>query len=196
MAIDLATGSKKHKLAERKSDLYETPPEAVHALLKIEPIPLTLWEPACGPGSIVRTLRDTGRAVIATDLNDWGCPDSQSGIDFLMEREAPPGIGAIITNPPYSLAPAFVRKARELSPLVIMLLRLAFIESIGRTDILDRGDLARIYPFANRLPMMHRHDWDGPQASSAMCFAWFVWDRQHEGPIHLKRLRWEAGGPS
>ena len=190
MGINLTTGNKKHPLKVRGADLYQTPPEAVHALLKIEPIPLTLWEPACGPGAIVSVLRATGRAVIATDLNDWNCPDSQSGIDFLMEIKAPSGIGAIITNPPYSLAGDFVRKALDLCPLVIMLMRLGFLESIGRSDILDGGQLARVYPFANRLPMMHRESYDGPKASSAMAFAWFVWDRDHQGPTILERIRW------
>lgn len=189
---NLATGTKRAPLRDRGHDLYETPPAAVHALIKAEPVPLTIWEPACGPGSIVTTLRDTGRAVIATDLVNWGCPHSQSGIDFLMEREAPPGIAAIITNPPFKLAGAFVRKGLELCPLVMMLMRLAFIESTGRSDILDGGKLARIYPFANRLPMMHRHDWTGRKASSAMAFAWFVFDANHHGPTVLERIRWKS----
>ena len=190
MPISLATGNKRHSQTERGADLYQTPPEAVHALLSVEPIPLTVWEPAAGPGSIVKTLRETGRAVIASDLHDWGCPDSQSGLNFLEATQAPPGIAAIITNPPFSLAGPFVRKALELCPLVMMLARLAFIESVGRTDIIDGGQLARIYPFANRLPMMHREGWDGPRSTSAMAFAWFIWDRDHEGPTQLKRLRW------
>lgn len=192
MTISLATGTKRHSLSERGADLYETPPPAVHALLKVEPVPFTLWEPACGPGSIVQTLRDTGRAVYATDLNDWGCPDSQAGVDFLMEHKAPPGIGAILTNPPFKNAAAFVRRARQLSPLTMMLVRLAFLESDGRADILEAGDLARVYVFSNRLPMMHRHLWQGPKASSAMCFAWFIWDRSHSGPTVMQRIRWTA----
>jgi hypothetical protein len=191
MTISLSTGTKKHRLSERGADLYETHPAAVHALLKAEPVPFTIWEPACGPGSIVTTLRDTGRAVIATDLHNWECPDSQHGVDFLMERAAPPGIGAIVTNPPYALAGPFVRKARELCPLVMMLVRLAFLESTGRNDILDSGDLARVLIFRNRLPMMHRHGWEGPRASSAMAFAWMVWDRDHSGPTVMRRIRWE-----
>ena len=130
--------------------------------------------------------------MIASDLHDYGCPDSQSDINFLELTESPPGIGAIVTNPPYSLAADFVRKGLELCPQVIMLMRLAFIESIGRSDILDGGQLARVYPFANRLPMMHREGWDGPRSTSAMCFAWMVWDRDHEGHTVMQRLKWRA----
>lgn len=77
----------RHRLADRRHDLYETPAEAVHALLRVESLPQRIWEPACGPGAIVQVLRGAGHDVIATDLNDWGCPDSGSGmIHFLFER--------------------------------------------------------------------------------------------------------------
>jgi len=84
---DLATGSAKAALRERKNDLYESPPEAVCALLAAENIPSVIWEPACGPGSIVRVLRASGRQVYATDLVDYQSPDQdESGWDFLLER--------------------------------------------------------------------------------------------------------------
>ena len=89
-------------------------------------------------------------------------------------------------------ADAFVRHALKLVPRVCMLLRLAFLESQGRSDILDGGQLARVYPFRNRLPMMHRDGWDGPIATSALAFAWYVWDREHRGPTVLSRISWSV----
>jgi hypothetical protein len=190
--LTLATGNGKAALNERKDDLYETPPVAVHALLKQEPIPQVVWEPACGPGSIVTALRATGRTVIASDLVEYGCPDSEHRRDFLFEQRAPDGCECIVTNPPFKNAEQFVAKARELCPKVVMLLRLAFLESERRRFILDSGDLARVYVFRNRLPMMHRDGWEGPKASSAMAFAWLVWERGHNGPTELRRISWEA----
>jgi hypothetical protein len=185
--------SQRHALAERRDDLYETPEVAVRALLKVEQLPARIWEPACGPGAIVRVLRDTGHEVFASDLVDYGCPSSSSGIDFLMEVRAPNNIGAIVTNPPFKLAGEFAVKGLELCPLVIMLLRLSFLESARRGPILDGGDLARVYPFSNRLPMMHRHGWSGPIATSQTAHAWFVFDRNHEGPTTLHRISWKDG---
>jgi hypothetical protein len=182
-----------HKLADRKDDLYETPDVAVRALLKVEQLPRRIWEPACGPGAIVRVLRDAGHEVVASDLVDYGCADSSSAIDFLMETTAPPGVETIITNPPYKIAGQFVEKGLALVPTVIMLLRLAFIESSKRAPILDNGQLARVYPFRERLPMMHRHGWDGPTATSQTPYAWFVFDRNHTGPTTLRRISWKAG---
>jgi hypothetical protein len=186
--------SKSAPLAERGEDLYETPPEAVRALLAVEEIPSGgIWEPACGPGAIVRVLRAAGYEVWATDLIDYASPDQDRfGIDFLLEHAAPDSIGSIVTNPPFKLADQFVRHALRLCPRVYMLLRLAFLESKRRIDILESGSLERVYVFRDRLPMMHRAGWNGPRASSALAFAWFVWDRSHRGPTELRRISWGA----
>jgi hypothetical protein len=181
----------RHRLADRGDDLYETPACAVEALLKVENLPVDIWEPACGPGAIVEVLRAAGHRVVATDLVDYGCDDADAGVDFLFERSAPAGIECIVTNPPFKLATEFVAHALELVPRVTMLLRLAFLESETRSGILDVGHLARVYPFRKRLPMMHRADWTGPRATSATPFAWFVWDWAHHGPAEIRRISWE-----
>jgi hypothetical protein len=189
--LDHSAQSGRAALTVRKDDLYETPRVAVETLLRIEKLPHHIWEPACGPGAIVSVLREHGHAVWATDLVDYECPCSESGIDFLMERQLHASIEAIVTNPPFKLATEFVEHALLICPRVVMLLRLAFLESTRRGPIMDGGYLARVYPFANRLPMMHRDGWEGPRASSATPFCWFVWDRDHKGPTELKRISWE-----
>jgi hypothetical protein len=189
----IVTGVAMHPYSERGLDLYETPEPAIRALLDVEQLRGAIWEPACGPGAIVRVLRERGHSVVATDLIDYGCPDSTGGIDFLKQQSAPAGVGTIFTNPPFMHANEFVRHALTLVPRVILLLRLAFIETTGRSDILDGGQLARVYVFRNRLPMLHRDGWTGPRVtSSAMPLAWFIWDRHHHGPIELRRISWEA----
>lgn len=190
--LDHATQTGRAPLSDRKDDLYETPPEATRALLGAESLPHRIWEPACGRGAIVKVLRDAGHEVIAGDLVDWGCPLSTKGVDFLMEHRAPFDLDTIVTNPPYKLATEFVTHALDLCPRVIMLLRLAFLESERRRPILDTGHLARVHVFRNRLPMMHRDGWEGPRATSSMPFAWYVWDRNHSGPTAINRISWEA----
>lgn len=193
----LNTQSARAPLKDRGNDLYETPPVAVAALLRAETLPDHIWEPACGPGSIARSLRAAGHRVTATDLVDYASPDQdEARQDFLFAREAPPGVQAIVTNPPFKLAGEFVEHGIRLCPKVIMLLRLAFLESERRTPILDSGHLARVHVFRNRLPMMHRAG-EGiveaeRQNSSALAFAWFVWDISYRGPTQLTRISWEA----
>lgn len=182
----------RHALADRKDDLYETPPAAVRALLRSENLPHHIWEPACGPGSIVNVLRAAGHTVWATDLVDYGLKDSESGVDFLMERQSRIDVEAIVTNPPFKLATEFVEHALAICPRVYMLLRLAFLESEKRSPILDGGQLARVLVFRNRLPMMHRHGWEGKRTEAgAIAFAWFCWDRNHSGPAELSRISWQ-----
>lgn len=185
----LVSGNIRHSLAERGADLYETPHVAVKALLAYESIPFTVWEPCCGPGSIVKTLRDTGRGVIAHDLFDYGCPHSHSGVDFLQTETAPPGVPCIVTNPPYKHATQFIEKAVALSPMVCMLLRLEYLAA-HHGGLLDRHPPSRIYAFNRRLPMMHRHGWEGPRATSRFNFAWYVWD-QTPGETTLYRIGWK-----
>ena len=175
--LNMSTGNRVHAIKDRKNDLYETPAVAVRALLKVECIPLCVWEPCCGPGAIVKELRATGRAVIAHDLVDYGCPDSSAKRDFLMERKSPDGVPAIVTNPPFKLAEEFVEHALELVPEVYMLLRVAFLEGL-RWERALKPHLARVHVFAPRLPMMHRDGWDGPvNSNSGMAFGWFAFQR-------------------
>jgi hypothetical protein len=188
MRLSKAANAGRAPLHERALDLYETPPVAVEALLRAERLPRVVWDPACGPGAIVRVLRGHRIAVVATDLVDYGCPQGAGGFDFLKIRRAPPDCRCIVTNPPYKDATAFVRRALELVPRVVMLLRLAFLESERRSDVLDGGRLRRVHVFAKRLPFMHRAGWTGPKAVSAIAFAWFVWDEK-KGPTTIDRIK-------
>ena len=183
----------RHPYSARGNDLYETPEVATVALMRAVALPQTMWEPACGPGAIVRVLRHAGHRVIATDLIDYRSPDQDdAGRDFLLERRTPDGVEMIVTNPPFKLAAQFAAHALSLCPRVAMLLRLTFLESTRRNAILDGGQLARVHVFRNRLPMMHRHGWTGNRASNPTAFAWFVFDRNHRGPTELRRISWEA----
>ncbi len=184
----------RHKLADRKDDLYETPAIAVQTLLRHEAtLGQRIWEPACGPGAIVSILRTHGKDVVATDLVDYGCPDSQGGIDFLMEHRAPEGVQSIVTNPPFKLADEFIRHGLTLVPTVVMLLRLAYLEGACRMTLHQRH-LERVWIGAERLPQMHRHGWEGPkQSNSGRAFAWFVFRRDKGNePATVRHISWRA----
>jgi hypothetical protein len=186
--LDHACGNLRAPLSERGDDLYDTPRVAVEALIRHQPLPHHIWEPACGTGNIVRVLRRHGHLVDASDLNRRGCPNSYV-IDFLRCRSY--RAEAIVTNPPFRHAAAFVELGLARAPLVVMLLRLAFLESERRAPVLDNGTLARVMVFAKRLPMMHRAGWEGRKANSAMAFAWFVWKRDHSRPATIERIWWQ-----
>jgi hypothetical protein len=84
-----------------------------------------------------------------------------------------------------------VQHALELSPIVVLLMRLAFYESAARSTILEERGLRAIHVFRLRLPMMHRSGWTGPKANAGMAFGWYIWDRGYRGPTVIDRISWE-----
>lgn len=188
--LSTGSGTVRHKHADRGYDLYETPPIAVEALLKnvhitkAEPV----IEPCCGRGAISKVLINHGYMVYSSDINpEWPGAETE---DFLTRREPLRGVyPTIITNPPYKHAQAFVEKSLALGAArVFMLLRLAFLESERRSNILDGGNLVAVYPFKRRLPMMHRDGWTGNKASSAIPFAWFEWGAVKRTQTVMRRI--------
>jgi hypothetical protein len=184
--IECVFGNTMHPYAERGLDLYETPAPAVRALLRVQRFEGTIWEPACGRGAIVRVLRDAGHTVIASDIVKY---DRSVGVDFLADfltvDRAPDGVSTVLTNPPFMFADEFVRHGLKLVPRVVMLLRLDFLEGETRCDILDSGNLARVYVFRDRVPF-RRDGWE--KSGNKIAFAWFEWDRNHCGPAQIERI--------
>lgn len=193
-----------HAHDDRQRDVYETPACATLALLNAEEFffsPRSIWEPACGPGAMVWALRNAGHRALGSDVGHFPDRTMFYGRNFFHETVAPKGTDAIMTNPPYKLAEEFVEHALQLCPRVFMLLRLAFLESVRRTKILEESGLRKVYVFRNRLPMMHRAGWNGEKIDgSAIAFAWYYWDRDYRYPIwdhskgrapELHRISWE-----
>jgi hypothetical protein len=185
---DHAANPGMHAYDDRGLDHYPTPELAVRALLTVETPSSNILEPCAGHGGIAMPLREAGYTVHAFDLFDWGCPGCAAGVDFFTTKKAPAGTRTAIFNPPFRWAAGFVRHALGLVPTVISLQRLAFLESEARSDLIDDGPLARVHIFKKRLPMMHRAGWDGPRATSSVCFAWFVFERDHRGKPWLDRI--------
>lgn len=130
----------------KASDYYPTPVDGTESLIPVlkamkrpdgSPIK-TIWEPACGDGRMARVLEWHGFRVIATDIREF--PGyGYGGLDFL--RDTPGGkwgwavgeIDAIVTNPPFSLAEEFIRRALSYTPNVAMLLKQTFWNVGGRS---------------------------------------------------------------
>lgn len=187
-------GADRAALAERGNDLYETPACAIRTLLRVERLPDTIWEPCAGRGAISREIRATGRSVIAHDLVAY--PGADFDIvprrDFLMEYSSPDGVQAIVTNPPFKNADAFIRHGLRFGLPVIVLLRLMALEGSARSDLID-SHLVRVWAGVERLPQMHREGWEGKKTSnSGAPFAWFVFDPLARGdrPIEFRRMSW------
>ena len=141
-------------------DFYATPPEVTAALLDALKLPksITIWEPACGDGAMADVMESYGYKVIRSDI--------QQGQDFLTipKQDA----DWIITNPPFSLAEQFIRRAHEHDLSFAFLLKSQYWHSKKRLALIKE-----IPPFAI-LPLTWRPDFTGQGASLMDCI-WVVW---------------------
>lgn len=200
MSKPMVTGNMRNAQDAADPNFYATCYEAIPPLLVAEGkrLPKALWEPACGNGAITVPLRNRGFSVVATDLHEWGCPASVSGIDFLSDAAqsvaaqmaVDHGNYGIVTNPPFNRAEEFVEAGIRLSPYVAVLCRLAFLESEGRMNWFPQVGLSRVHIIGERLPMMHRYKHEGPKLDKgAMAFCWFIFERSKRRK-HQVPLRW------
>jgi hypothetical protein len=173
-------------------DAYFSPLQAVTSLLHLEAshLPYHIWEPAAGNGAIVRPFAEAGYQVVASDVADYGLDGCQTGVDYL-SAPAQPGVEGVVTNPPYRLAAAFAEKALQEVPYVALLLRTNFLESTTRLPFFRKYPPARFWISSPRLPMMHRYGWQGRQAPSNTCHAWFIWDAQARQKRILDWFDWK-----
>lgn len=151
-------------------DFYPTPAECTVALLRaLDEIGLGkmigVWEPACGDGAIVRVLERAGLDVTATDIADYGI--GAPVLDFLSaDRALAPHV---ITNPPFSLAEAFIRRAHELrSSTLCLLLKSTFWHAARRQALWDLWQPAHLFPLTWRPDF---RGWGAPTMEAQ----WVVW---------------------
>lgn len=136
-----------------------------------------LLEPAAGEGAIVRILK----RAFPTAQTDAG--DIVSGQDFLTYPWPRNHYKLIITNPPYSLAESFARRALELirpDGAVVLLLRLSFLASQQRAAWMRRTHPSVFV--TPRRPCFVRGKSDNCE------YGWFVW---HNVPAAIRWLETE-----
>lgn len=206
-SLSHAIGTRSAPADEKGDQLYQTPIEAMRTLLALESFSATVKEPAVGKGAIMRPLEDAGYEVMIADIVDRGIATRNGELqqvgDFLLSV-AGGSVGVdIVTNPPYAeLANSFPAHAlREHKPRKMALLLnwnfAAGFDDPNRVFVMDENPPSRVYLFTRRLPMMHRDGWDGPEASSQMNTAWFVWERNDDGSYgdgfpRIIRVDWKA----
>jgi hypothetical protein len=160
-------------------DAYPTPGWVVDALVEhVDIHGLRIWEPACGDGQMVRALEAHGASVHGTDI----AGDSVDGIFDFCSRGLPCGLShysGIITNPPWSLADAFVELGLErirTGGFMALLLPTDFDSAMGRRRFFHECPY-----FHARIILTKRIVWfersDGIKAAPRESTAWSVWSR-------------------
>lgn len=170
------------------ADLYETPAWVIDALAEhVNLTGLSVWEPACGSGKMVRAMESAGAHVTGTDLTDYATDSQVDVFDFTgpdCEGTRQFYFDSIITNPPYGpqgrTATAFIERGLERIPaggMLAMLLPVDFDSAKTRARMF--GDNPA---FAAKIVLRRRIAWFEPQpgqAGPSANHAWFVWIRSH-----------------
>jgi hypothetical protein len=156
--------------SRRELDFYPTPSNVTESLVHFLKLPsdITVWECACGDGSMSEVLKKYFKNVVSTDLRHTGY--GIGGIDFL-KRTMTVGAQAIITNPPFNVSEQFILKALNEAPIVAMLLKSQYWHAAKRTKLFEDNPPAYI------LALTWRPDFMGGERGGAptMECLWTVW---------------------
>ena len=167
------------------NDFYATDPIAAKMLLSVEKFDKNVWECASGENHLADVFKQYGYSVRTSDLIKR--TPSTEVLDFLSSSEK--WKGDIITNPPYSDALEFVKKALSLvskGHKVAMFLRLQFLEGIERYKFFMDNPPKVVYVASKRIKCGKNGDFKSSM-SSIQCYAWFVWEKGYKGD---SMVRW------
>ncbi len=134
-------------------------------------------------------MKQHGHYVFSSDIIDRGYGEKRC-LDFL-DDNLTNGITAdnIITNPPFKLAKEFVEKALTIATnKVVILQRLAFLESKERYKLFTTTPLKCIYVFSKRLNM-YANGIKDKKRSGMLAFAWFVWEKGYNGKPYINWIK-------
>lgn len=185
-AVYATLGARNYAQQDRQiDDFYATDPKVLELLLEQEKFSDNVWECACGQGHLSEVLVKHGYNVKSTDLVDRGY--GQSGVDFLKCEDR--FDGDIITNPPYKYALDFVKKAYDLvtdGHKVVMFLRIQFLEGKERREFFNNAPPCTVYVSSSRIQCAMNGDFETYNKSSALCYAWFIWEKGNKNPPIIK----------
>lgn len=169
----------------RKLEFFPTPPWAARAVCElvktIDPMAKRVWEPACGQGHFAGPAAEYFHTVHASDIYDFGFGQVN---DFLQNPILFDDVEWIITNPPFAHAQSFVQMGLRVAKQgVAILVRLAFLATAGRHELLFGYPAHCCAVFSERVPMI-LGEWD-PAASTMTEYCAIVW-RKPPAAAHVR----------
>ena len=171
-------------------DDFPTPPWATRALCERlsaehDVSTMTCREPAANRGHMARPLAEYFASVEASDVHDYG---AGYPVDDYLFGPLPAPVDWTITNPPFRLAEQFIERAIDTSRVgVAMIVRAAFLESVGRYErLFSVRPPSLVMQFTERV-VMHKGKLSA-DGSTATAYAWMLWIAGAEGT----RLEWIA----
>ena len=173
-----------------KNDNYITPYSMIQQLLDVEELDknATILEPCCSHHrSIPKILIKNGFNNITENIYE---ETNKSFLDFDDNVK----YDYIISNTPYGNKNFidFVNKAKSIArKKVILLYPLNCLNGIERYNKIYKDTtypLSKLYQFV-RFPMLTDNiREDGTYSTGMSIYAWFIWDKEHQGDIILRQI--------
>lgn len=139
-----------------------------------------ILEPCAGEGHIAETLKSIINCEVTTnDLinRNYELDHHQ---DFLGENKIPGKFDVVLTNPPFKFFKDFILKSFEYADNVILFGRIQILEGKSRKEINEKY-LKKVYVYSHRVNTAKNGDEKEFKKSSAMCFCWFVYEKNKVG---------------
>ncbi len=183
-------GASNHTDTEREAhDFYATDPIAIDRLAQVYTIPKNIIEISAGNGHLSERLKELGHNVISYDLvqRSYSLDKVQN---FLECEELPKGYN-VLTNPPFNISLEFVLHSLKLledGQQAIFFLKIQFLESAKRyKELFSKYPPKHIFVFTERClcAMNGEFEIDGKRQSSAVCYAWYIWEKGYKGNTTL-----------
>lgn len=150
----MTVGKKTSSFEREVDDWYVEPGWTVDLLLSAISFTGSIWDPACGAGTILKACQRAGHNnVMGTDLIDRGY--GLGGLDFLdLSPERSGREDNIITNPPYKHTEAFIKQSLELCHnKAAFIVPLKFLSSNSRFFLFDDLPIWRVCILSSRPSM-------------------------------------------
>lgn len=186
-------GTKDGSTVDRqKDDFYATDPKATKMCLDelgkyYDLSLLDVWEPAAGMGHISNVLKEKGINVVKeSDIVDRGIGAT---LENFLETDSMENANAIITNPPYKISEDFYShflKIANQGDLYVFLGRIQWLEGVNRAKLFKENPPSYVFVHSKRINCWK----DGKEVkeSSAICYAWFVFEKGYKGDTIVKWL--------
>lgn len=186
-------GKKTSKFDRDADDWYVEPSWTVELLLKAIRFHGSIWDPACGMGTIPKACIEAGHeSVTGTDLVDRGYgTGGQNFLKFNAGYVQP--ADNIITNPPYKHSEQFIRQAGKFTrDKAAFLVPVKFLNSNARYGLFTELPIWRVCILSSRPSMLpgERLMAGEKPGGGAIDYCWIVFKRGYEGTagvVWLKR---------
>lgn len=177
-----------HVWVREHHDHYVEEPWCSARLFAEEGFSGTIYDPACGFGTIVKAAKAAGLPAFGTDLIDRGGSELQP-VDFLRVRT---GVANIVTNVPFGIAQEFTLHALSLAMLKVAVIFPT--QRLNAAHWLQGTPLRRVWLMTPRpsMPPGHAIAAGLKPGGGKADFCWLVFHQGYSGAVELCWLRRDA----